>query len=103
MSRRRPGLAARAAADLRRAAASPRAFTLQLVVACQEEGVQRLLDAAPDADRLYVLPREVSGRPCWAVTWGAFDSETAAAAAVPPPSLRLREDPRPRAFSSFAP
>ena len=98
-----PGLARRVKADLRRASENPGAWTLQLVVACQEEGVQRLLDAGPGDDRLYVLPREVSGRPCWAVTWGTFSSEEAAAAASPPASLRLREAPRPRALDSFAP
>ena len=97
------GLAGRAQADLRRASETPGAWTLQLVVACQEEGVQRLLDAGDGDDRLYVLPREVGGRPCWAVTWGAFSTEAAAAAASPPASLRLREAPRPRALGSFAP
>ena len=98
-----PGLARRVRTDLRRASENPQAWTLQLLVACQEEGVQRLLDAGPGDDRLYVLPREVSGRPCWAVTWGTFSSEAAAAAASPPASLRLGEAPRPRALDSFAP
>src|SRR5262245_30704616 len=51
-----PGLAERAARDLSRAAAKPGAWTLQLLVACQEEGVQRLLDAAPGDPHVYVLP-----------------------------------------------
>jgi septal ring-binding cell division protein DamX len=96
-------LAGRAQADLDRAAAKPGAWTLQLVVACQEGGVQRLLDTVPGDDRLYVLPREVSGRSCWAVTWGTFSSEAAAAAASPPAALHLSETPRPRALASFAP
>ncbi|HET9298893.1 MAG TPA: hypothetical protein VFO11_03040 [Candidatus Polarisedimenticolaceae bacterium] len=98
-----PGLDARAHADLGRASTKPGAWTLQLVVACQEEGVQRLLDAAPGDDRLYVLPRRVDGRDCFAVTWGTFASEAEAKAAVPPPSLHLREAPRPRALASFTP
>ncbi|HEX5044832.1 MAG TPA: hypothetical protein VFV75_18175 [Candidatus Polarisedimenticolaceae bacterium] len=97
------GLAERAQADLGRAAADAGAWTLQLVVACQEEGVQRLLGAAAGDERLYVFPREVSGRACWAVTWGTFSSDAEAQAASPPPALRLREAPRPRALSSFAP
>jgi septal ring-binding cell division protein DamX len=96
------GLAGRTRADLGRAAARAEAWTLQLVVACREEGVQRLLDAAAGDDRLYVLPREVEGRACWAVTWGTFSSEAEAVAASPPAALRLREAPRPRALSSFA-
>jgi len=97
------GLPGRAARDVRRAAAGSGAWTLQLVVACQEEGVQRLLDAVPGDDRLYVLPREVDGRSCWAVTWGTFASEAEATASAPPPSLRLSEAPRPRALASFVP
>jgi len=97
------GLAGRARTDMDRASAKPGAWTLQLVVACQEEGVQRLLDAVPGDDQLYVLPREVSGRPCWAVTWGTFSTEAAAAAASPPDALGLRERPRPKEFSSFTP
>jgi septal ring-binding cell division protein DamX len=98
-----PPIPARAEADLRRASERPGAWTLQLVVACQEEGVQRLLDAVPGDDRLYVLPREVSGRACWAVTWDTFSSEADAESATPPASLRLSEAPRPRALAAFAP
>jgi len=98
-----PGLAGRAARDLSRAAAKPGGWTLQLLVACQEEGVQRLLDAAPGDPHFYVLPRSVGGRDCFAVTWGTFASEAAATAATPPPSLHLGEAPRARALASFAP
>ena len=97
------GLPGRATRDLSRAAAHSGAWTLQLVVACQEEGVQRLLDAVPDDTRLFVLPREVDGRSCWAGTWGTFASEAEAGASAPPPSLRLPDAPRPRAFASFVP
>ena len=96
-------LAGRARTDLSRASARPGAWTLQLVVACQDEGVQRLLDAAPADEHLYVLPRDVNGRPCWAVTWGTFSSEAEAEAASPPSALQLREAPRARALASFAP
>ena len=69
-------------------------FTLQLVVACQEEGVLRLIEAAGDDDRLFVTPRDVQGRPCWAVSWGAFATEGEAQASPLPQGLRLSEPPR---------
>lgn len=96
-------LAARAERDAARLAEDGGAFTLQLVVACQEEGVRRLLEAGGDDGRLFVLPREVGGRPCWAVSWGTFASEAEAAAAALPPVLQLSEPPRPRPIAQDAP
>jgi hypothetical protein len=73
------------------------------VVACKEEGVASLLERAGGDDRLFVLPKKVNGRACWAVTWGTFASEAEAAATAPPRELPLGETPRPRPVTAFAP
>jgi septal ring-binding cell division protein DamX len=96
-------LEARARRDRARLAENPEAWTLQLVVACKEEGVRRFLDGAGGDERLFVLPKDVSGRACFAVTWGTFSSEAEAAAAGPPASLPLTEPPRPRPLAAFVP
>ena len=96
-----PMLADRARRDRERASRESPGWTLQLVVACKEEGVQRLLDQAAGDPRLFVLPREVGGRACWAVTWGTFATEAAATAATPPPALHLTEPPRPRPLDAY--
>jgi septal ring-binding cell division protein DamX len=96
-------LDARARRDRARLAEGPGAWTLQLVVACKEEGVRRFLDGAGGDERLFLLPKDVSGRACFAVTWGTFSSEAEAAAAAPPASLPLTEPPRPRPLAAFVP
>jgi septal ring-binding cell division protein DamX len=96
------GVPVRAARDRARVAAEDRRWTLQLLVACREDGVRRLLDQVSGDDSLFVLPREVEGRRCWAVTWGSFASEADALAATPPTGLHLSEPPRPRPFTAYA-
>lgn len=95
------GLRARASRDRARVAGEERRWTLQLVVACKEDGVLRLLEQVSGDDPLFVLPRAVEGRACWAVTWGSFASEADALAATPPPGLPLSEPPRPRPFAAY--
>jgi septal ring-binding cell division protein DamX len=94
-------LQARAGRDRARLAGEGQRWTLQLVVACREEGVLRLLAEAPGEDQLFVLPREVGGRTCWAVTWGTFASQADAMAATPPFRLSLTDPPRPRPFTAY--
>ena len=96
-------VAVRSATDRARLASRRQRWTLQLLVACREEGVERLLAQAGDEEELYVLPWTVGGRACWAVTWGTFPSQADALASSPPPALRLSEPARPKPVSDYLP
>jgi hypothetical protein len=56
------------------------AFTLQLLVACSSETVQKALSAVP-SDELFIIPVHYRGRDCYRVCWGVFESEARANAA----------------------
>jgi septal ring-binding cell division protein DamX len=57
-------------------------FSLQVLVACDPENVQKAVSAVP-AQELFVLPVNVKGRACYRLCWGVYDSRTAAEAALP--------------------
>ncbi|HEX4823099.1 MAG TPA: hypothetical protein VFV19_02185 [Candidatus Polarisedimenticolaceae bacterium] len=85
---------AKPADDAGRLAATGRAFTAQLLVACRADTVDRLRAEARGADKLYVLPATVHGSSCWRVCWGAYGSaKEASAAADLPKALRGKEHP----------
>lgn len=100
-----PGdLAARAVRDLRRIGSSPGRYTAQLVVACKPETVERLVESAPGASGLYVLPAQVKGQGCYRVCWGSYmTTEDAAKAADLPAALRSGERPRAVEITSVMP
>jgi septal ring-binding cell division protein DamX len=54
--------------------------TIQLLVACSEETVQKAVSAVP-ADDLFILPVNYKGRSCYRLCWGVYRSEPEAAAA----------------------
>lgn len=56
-------------------------FSIQLLVACSDETVEKALAsvAAPD---LYILPVNYKGRPCYRVCWGLYEDEPRADSAV---------------------
>ena len=56
-------------------------FTLQVLVACAPENVQKAVSAVP-AQELLVLPVNVKGRACYRLCWGVYDSRPAAEAAL---------------------
>ncbi len=56
-------------------------FSLQLLVACAPENVEKALSAVP-ADELYILPVIVKGRACYRLCWGVYDGRPAAEAAL---------------------
>ena len=56
-------------------------FTLQVLVACAPENVQKAVSAVP-APELLVLPLDLKGRACYRLCWGVYDSRPAAEAAL---------------------
>jgi septal ring-binding cell division protein DamX len=56
-------------------------FTLQVLVACAPENVQKAVSTVPSQE-LLVLPVEVKGRACYRLCWGVYDSRPAAEAAL---------------------
>ena len=71
--------AARAfAAELQKGARGK--HTVQLLVACSEETVQKAVAAVP-ADDLFILPVNYKGRACYRLCWGVYRSEPEAASA----------------------
>jgi septal ring-binding cell division protein DamX len=56
-------------------------FTLQVLVACAPENVQKAVSAVP-AQELLVLPVDLKGRACYRLCWGVYDSRPAAEAAL---------------------
>ena len=64
-------------------------FSLQVLVACAPENVQKAVTAVP-AEELFILPVNVNGRACYRLCWGVYDSRPAAEAALSglPPYFR---------------
>jgi septal ring-binding cell division protein DamX len=56
-------------------------FSLQVLVACAPENVQKAVSAVP-ADELFILPVNVKGRSCYRLCWGVYDGRPAAEAAL---------------------
>jgi septal ring-binding cell division protein DamX len=56
-------------------------FTLQVLVACAPENVQKAVSAVP-AQELVVLPVTLNGRACYRLCWGVYDGRPAAEAAL---------------------
>jgi hypothetical protein len=63
------------------AAGGPGRFSLQVLVACAPENVQKAVAAVP-GEELFILPVNVKGRACYRLCWGVYDSRSAAEAAL---------------------
>jgi septal ring-binding cell division protein DamX len=63
-------------------AAAPDSYSIQTLVACSPENVQKAVNNVA-GDELFVLPVNLDGRSCYRVCWGVFDSQAAAEAALP--------------------
>jgi Domain of unknown function (DUF4388) len=68
------------AANVKAAANLP--FTVQLLVACSTETVQKALERVSDDD-LYILPVNYKGRSCHRICWGLYHDEAGANSAIP--------------------
>jgi len=74
--------------------------TVQILVACSDETLQKAQAAVPAPD-LYVVPVAYQGRSCYRLLWGVFDTEAQAQAAVAQVPAYFRENgAKPRAVSS---
>jgi hypothetical protein len=56
-------------------------FSLQVLVACAPENVQKAIAAVP-RDELFIVPVAVKGKDCYRVCWGTYESRPAAEAAL---------------------
>ena len=67
-------------------AGNPGRFTLQVMIACQEDTVKGARTRAGADDSLFILPYSLKGRSCYRVCWGVYadvESARAAVSAVP--------------------
>ena len=69
--------------ERRVADADPGAYTLQVLVACQDSTLTRLRRSVPASDDLLVVATAVDGKPCYRVGWGVYPSREAAEAGRP--------------------
>jgi hypothetical protein len=56
-------------------------YTIQLLVACVDETVQKAVAAVP-AEEFFILPTHYSGKDCYRMCWGLYDSEAKASGAL---------------------
>jgi len=56
-------------------------FSVQILVACSTETIQKAVDSAPSED-LFILPVNYKGKSCYRVCWGVFESEGRATSAL---------------------
>jgi septal ring-binding cell division protein DamX len=77
-----PSVEQRAADDRERLVKSGGSYTVQLMVACDPGNASRVLEAARDAARVYVLPFAHDGKDCYRVCWGSYATREAAETAV---------------------
>ncbi len=57
-------------------------FTLQLMIACETDNVQRAHSQSGDDGMMYVLPFSYKGRSCYRACWGLYSSRDAAQASI---------------------
>lgn len=72
----------RAAGDRERLVRSGGSYTVQLMVACDPVNASRVVDAAGDVARLYVLPFTHDDKACYRVCWGSYATRQSAETAV---------------------
>jgi septal ring-binding cell division protein DamX len=56
-------------------------FSLQVLVACAPENVQKAVSAVP-VEQLFILPVNVKGKDCYRLCWGVYDGRPEAEAAL---------------------
>jgi hypothetical protein len=91
------------AASLRRS--SPGAYSVQLLVACSEETLQKAAQSVT-AHELFILPVDYKGRSCYRVCWGVYESEALARSAtreIPEYFRKGGASPKPVATTTILP
>jgi len=76
----------RADDDRERLVRSGGSYTVQLMVACDPVNAIRVVEAAGDAARLYVLPFVHDGKECYRVCWGSYATRQSAESAADLPA-----------------
>ena len=71
-------LAAVSAEDVSRLAEHPGAWTLQFMMACERANLEPLVEALDDQPNFFLLPYPATGRECYRVCWGHFESKAEA-------------------------
>jgi septal ring-binding cell division protein DamX len=56
-------------------------FSVQILVACSTETIQKAVDNVPSQE-LFILTVNYKGKSCYRVCWGVFDSEGRAVSAL---------------------
>jgi hypothetical protein len=56
-------------------------FSVQVLVACSNETIQKALDSVP-SEELFILPVNYRGRACYRLCWGLYESQDRATAAL---------------------
>jgi len=56
-------------------------YTIQLMVACSDETIQKAVSAVR-GDELFILPTRYGGRNCYRMCWGVFDGQAKASGGV---------------------
>ena len=73
-----------------------RRFTLQVLVACMPETVQKAVAGAPGTD-LMLFPASVNGKSCYRMAWGLYASDAEARAALSTVPAHFRSGGTPKA------
>jgi len=82
----------------RAASARSRDYTIQLLTACQDKTVGRVVDASGGSEDIFILSTSLDGRSCYRVFWGNYGTQARAREAlrrdVPASLRRDRSQPR---------
>jgi septal ring-binding cell division protein DamX len=92
--------------DLQRLTAGDSGWMLQVMAACDEANVQRMIDRIGASEQFHVLPARLDDRPCYRVCWGPFRGRSAALAAIadlPGPLRSLPGTPTPKPVADLLP
>ena len=84
-----------------RFSSAPGSFSVQVLVACAPENVQKAISAV-NAPELFILPTRVQGRTCFRVCWGVYESRAAAEAAVASVPAYFRQGGNKPGFKTLA-
>jgi septal ring-binding cell division protein DamX len=82
-------------------ASTPGSYSVQVLVACAPENVQKAVGAV-SASELFILPATVQGRRCYRVCWGVYDNRAGAEAAVSTVPAYFRQSGNKPSFKTLA-
>jgi hypothetical protein len=80
-------------------AAPPASASVQILVACSPETVQKAVQVAGSPE-LFIVPVNYKGRGCYRLCWGLYESASRAESAVPSLPEYFRREARPRVVAA---